>query len=364
MKKYLKMLVVLAVSVSVVFVFSLAGCKPAGTVATETAAPATETAAPASETTTETTGGVITKASKEWVIVDVPKLAPTPYFDRGAQGLKEASEKFGINAYQIGAIDFDSSAQVKIIEDLIAKNVDAILACAIDPNSMVPVLKKAMDSGILTMAYSSPVDESAITWDVRSLDDKEFGEHIWDTLVQFMGDSGEYAVLTGQIDTPDHTMWFNYGTEYAKVKYPNLKLVTERIPTDEKLEVAYSKTIDLLKTYPNLKGFIGLGAGNPPGIAKAIREKGLAGKIAVVGTGLPSMSKEYLKDGSLSIASLWDPKGISIVAAYVAMLTLEGQPVTDGMEVPGFGKIRVDGKVIIPGSYTDFTAENVDDYPF
>ena len=49
----------------------------------------------------------ITTASEKWVIVDVPKLAPTPYFDRGAMGLKEASEKYGIDAYQIGAIDFD-----------------------------------------------------------------------------------------------------------------------------------------------------------------------------------------------------------------------------------------------------------------
>jgi len=306
----------------------------------------------------------ITTASEKWVIVDVPKLAPTPYFDRGAMGLKEASEKYGIDAYQIGAIDFDSSAQVKIVEDLIARGVDAILVCAIDPNSMVPVLKRAADSGILTMAYSSPVNESAITWDVRSLDDKEFGEHLWDTLVQFMGDSGEYAVLTGQINTPDHTMWFNYGIEYAKAKYPNLKLVTERIPTDEKLEVAYATTIDLLKTYPNLKGIIGLGAGNPPGIAKAIRDKGLIGKIAVVGSTLPSMGKEYLKDGSLSIGSLWDPKGVSFVAAYIAMLTLEKKPITDGMEIPGFGKIKLNGKVIIPGSYTDFTKENVDNYLF
>lgn len=372
MKRGLLLTAVTVVSLVLIATLSFAGCK--ATSVTETAAETTVAETSAEEVSTETpaeTSAVeegLAKASKEWVIADVPKLAPTPYFDRGAEGLKLASEKFGIKAYQIGAVDFDPSAQIKIIEDLIAKKVDAILACAIDPNSLVPVLKKAMDSGILTMSYSSPVEESAIRWDVRSLDDKEFGEHLWDTLVQFMGDSGEYAVLTGQIDTPDHTMWFNYGTEYAKTKYPNLKLVTERIPTDEKMDVAYDTTIDLLKTYPNLKGIIGLGAGNPPGIAKALRDKGLKDEVAAVGTGLPSMCAEYLKDGSLDIASLWDPLNISYVAAYIAMLTLEGKEdqIKTGMEIPDYtgGEIKVDGKVIIPGTYIDFTAENVDDYPF
>ena len=308
-------------------------------------------------------GGAAT-SKKVWKIVDVPKLSPSPYFDRGLEGLKAASKDFSIDANQVGAVDFDSAAQVKIIEDLIAKGVDAIMVCAIDPNAMVPVLKKAQQKGILTMAYSSPVEESAIKWDVRSLDDKEFGEHIWDTMVKFMGDSGDYAVLTGQIDTPDHTMWFNYGTAYAKTKYPNLHLVTERIPTGESLQVAHDKTIDLIKTYPNLKGIIGLGAGNPPGTAQALEEKGLSGKIVAVGTGLPTMCAEGLKNGSLKVVSLWDPYNISYVAAYVAKMSLEGKPIVDGMEIPNMGKIRVKGKVIIPGGYTDFTPENYKNYKF
>lgn len=372
MKKRLLLVLATVVSLMLVVTLLFTGCKASSTTKTATETTSAETLAKevSTETQTETSAveEQLMKASKEWVIADVPKLAPTPYFDRGAEGLKLASEKFGIKAYQIGAVDFDPSAQIKIIEDLIAKKVDSILACAIDPNSLVPVLKKAMNSGILTMSYSSPVDESAVKWDVRSLDDKEFGEHLWDTLVQFMGDSGEYAVLTGQIDTPDHTMWFNYGTEYAKNKYPNLKLVTERIPTDEKMEVAYDTTIDLLKTYPSLKGIIGLGAGNPPGIAKALRDKGLKDKVAAVGTGLPSMCADYLKDGSLDIASLWDPLNISYVAAYISLLTLEGKEdqIKTGMEIPDYngGQIKVNGKVIIPGTYLDFTAENVNDFPF
>ncbi len=354
MKKSLLWLVTLMLVVT----FSLVGCKAAPIVVEEEKPAVVEEVEGVVEEPEEV-------AEKEWEIVDVPKLAPTPYFDRGVEGLELASERFGINAYQIGTIDFDPSAQIAIVEDLIARDVDAILVCAIDPDSLIPVLKRAMDAGILTMAYSSPVAEEAITWDIRSLDDEAYGRHIWDLLVEHMGDSGDYAVLTGQIDTPDHTSWFYAGTEYAEKEYPDLNLVTGRIPTDEKLEVAYETTIDLLATYPDLKGVIGLGAGNPPGIAKAIRDKGLIGEIATLGTSLPQMSAEYLKDGSLNVATLWDPLWISYVTAYVAMLELEGKEIHDGMEVPGYDvPLEVDGKIIIPGPWTDYTAENVDEFPF
>ncbi len=228
------------------------------------------------------------------------------------------------------------------------------------------VLQKAMEAKIITMGYDSITDESGITWAAKSVDYKPFAEHIWDNLVQFMGDSGDYAVLTGQIDTPDHTAWFTFGTEYAAKKYPNLKLVTERIPTNEVLENAYNATNNLLDTYPNLKGIVGLGL-NPPGAAKAIRERNLSGKVAVVGTSLPQMSAEYLKDGSMSICTLYDPKWINYCAVYIAKLTLEGKTaeVVDGMQIPGYDfKLMVDGKNIVTVAPLDFTAKNVDEYGF
>lgn len=364
MKKTFLWFLVVAMTVTIVTIFSLTGCSTSA--AQTTAAAETTAAAAAEEEAAETTAAQATdKASKVWEIVDIPKLAPHPYFDRGLEGLKKANTDFGINAYQNGAVDADSVAQVQIVNDLIAKKVDAILACALDPNAFVPVLKRAMEEGILTMSYSSPVEESAITWDVRSLDDKEYAEHMLDKLVEFMGsDSAEYVVLTGQIDTPDHLIWFNYIKEYAAQKYPNLKLVSDvNIPTEEKAEKAYEITLGLVKTYPNLKGVICLGSGGVPGVALANEEKELG--LATLGTGTPQSCARGLKNGSLNLATLWDPANISYVTAWVAYMTLEGKEIKDGMEVPNLGsKIKVDGKIIIPGSYTDFTAENVDQYQF
>ncbi|NLY30422.1 MAG: substrate-binding domain-containing protein, partial [Firmicutes bacterium] len=245
--------------------------------------------------------------------------------------------------------------------------VDAICVAPNDPAALTPVLRRARDRGILVMDWDTPADPSVVEISVHQIDDKVFGEHMWDLLVEAMGtDEGEYAVLTGGLAAANLNTWIDYGLAYAKEKYPNLKLVTERIPTDEKQQEAYRKTLDLLRAYPNLKGIIGVSTPAPIGAAQAVEERGLQDKVAVVGSALPTDSAPYLKTGALDTATLWDPGKLGYLTVYLAVERLEGREIYDGMEVPNVGKITVwdDGRTVIMGPPTDFTAENAHLYDF
>ncbi|MCM8922422.1 MAG: substrate-binding domain-containing protein, partial [Candidatus Thiodiazotropha sp.] len=125
---------------------------------------------------------------------------------------------------------------------------------------------------------------------VHQIDDQEYGQHIWDLLVEQMGDTGDYAIVTGGLSAANLNRWIDASLNYAKKKYPGLNLVTTRVPTDEKQQVAYQKTLDLIKAYPNLKGIIGISTPAPLGAAQAVQEKGMIDSIAVVGTSLPTDS--------------------------------------------------------------------------
>jgi simple sugar transport system substrate-binding protein/rhamnose transport system substrate-binding protein len=130
--------------------------------------------------------------------------------------------------------------------------------------------------------------------------------------------------------------------------------------------MAYQKALDIIKAYPNLKGIIGISTPAPIGAAQAVQEKGLKNKIAVVGTALPTDSRPYLEDGSLRVATLWDPSKLGYLTIYLANEMLKGKKPVDGQNVPNVGKITVwpDGKTVIMGPPTDFTKENAKDYPF
>jgi simple sugar transport system substrate-binding protein len=49
---------------------------------------------------------------------------------------------------------------------------------------------------------------------------------------------------------------------------------------------------------------------------------------------------------------------------WVAKRLLEGGTITDGMEVPGVGKVSLDGDVIKVDAMADITPQNVDSFGF
>jgi simple sugar transport system substrate-binding protein len=289
------------------------------------------------------------ESGEPYEIVTVVKITGIPWFNRLEEGVVKAAEDFGVNAYQQGPADADPAQQAKIIEDLISKGVDAFA--------------KAKDKGIVILTHESP-DQVGNDYDLELIDNVEFGRHHWDKLVEYMGDSGQYAIFVGSLTVPLHNLWADEGLKYAAEKYPNLELVTERIPCGEDQELSKQKTLELIKAYPDLKGIIGFGSLGPPGAAQALKEKGLEDQIAVVGTVIPGHAAPYLKDGSLKHGILWDPADAGYSMTWVAKQLLEGKEITDGMEVPGVGKITLDGNVIKVDAMIDITADNAEDFGF
>ncbi len=361
----LKKIIALAVAFSMLTLVACGGGATTTAAAGETTKAAeTTTAAPAATTTAagETTAA---PAAEEYTVVVMPKLIGIPYFNRSQTGAEQAGKDLGVNVIYNGPSVGDAAQQVTMIEDYITQGVDAICVAPNDAAALTPVLKKAKDAGIVVLDWDTPAEKSVVELSVHQIDDTQFAELYFDQLVELAGtDTGEFAVVTGGLSAANLNGWIDKGAEYAATKYPNLKLVTEKIGTDESADVAYQKTLDLIKTYPDIIGILGYSTPAPLGAAKAIQEKGLQDKIVVVGSALPTDSTPYLTDGSLDAAFLWDPATLGYLTVYLAKALLDGTPVTDGMDVPNVGKIAVSGKDVVMGPPTVFTKDNAADFPF
>jgi simple sugar transport system substrate-binding protein len=210
---------------------------------------------------------------EEYEIAVVVKITGIPWFNRLEEGVNQAAEDLGVNAYQVGPADADPAQQVKMVEDLVSKGVDAIAVVPNDAKALEPVFAKAREKGIVILTHESP-DQVGNDYDLELIDNVKFGQHHWDKLVEFMGDSGQYAIFVGSLTVPLHNLWADEGIKHAEANYPNLELVTERIPCGEDQELAKQKTLELIKAYPDLKGIVGFGSLGPPGAAQALKEKG------------------------------------------------------------------------------------------
>jgi simple sugar transport system substrate-binding protein len=296
-------------------------------------------------------------------IAVVVKITGIPWFNRLEEGVKQAADELEVNAYQVGPADADPAQQVKMVEDLISKGVDAIAVVPNDAKALEPVFQKAKEAGIVVLTHESP-DQVGNDYDLELIDNIKFGQHHWDKLVENMGDSGQYAIFVGSLTVPLHNLWADEGLKYAAEKYPNLELVTERIPCGEDQELAKQKTLELIKAYPDLKGIVGFGSLGPPGAAQALKEKGLEDKIAVVGTVIPGHAAPYLKDGSMDHGILWDPKDAGYGLVWMAKQMLDGKKIENGVEIPGMGTVELDGNVAKVDAMIDITADNAESFGF
>jgi simple sugar transport system substrate-binding protein len=304
-------------------------------------------------------------ADKQYNLATVVKISGINWFNHMESGIKKFAQDTGNNAIQLGPPVTDSAQQNQIVEDLIAKKVDAICVVPFQPPAMEPVLKKAMDNHIVVVAHEASDIQNA-DYDIEAFDNAAFGEHIMENLAQRMNYEGEYAVMVGSLTSKTHNQWADAAIALQRKKYPKMKLAVDKIETNDDQQVSYAKAKELLRSHPNLRGFQGSASTDAPGCGLAVEEAGLQDKVAVVGTGVPSLVKKYLPSGAVRVISFWD----SAVAGYamnkVAVMVLNGQKVTDGMDLglPGYEKIRLTGKVIYGSGWTDCTKDNMDKFDF
>jgi simple sugar transport system substrate-binding protein len=266
----------------------------------------------------------------------------------------------------VNPAEADPAQQVAIVEDQIAKGVDAILVVPDDPGALEQVFAKANKKGILTFTHESVLSKN-ITYDFEAFDNAAFGRHHMDNLAKAMGERGGYVVFVGNLTAVTHNQWVDAEIAYQKEKYPNMKLLRDRLVSNETTQVAYEKTLEAIKTYGDeLKGVIGSSASDPPGAGLAVAEKGLQDQVAVVGTSIGSMAGQGLEDGSIKVVSIWDPQKIGEGAVAVIKAVLDKGKVTDGMSVPGLGKITIKGKVVYGdvSGILDITKENYKSFSF
>lgn len=351
MKKFIALLLVAVMMMSL-----LAGCAPKEEKTEEPVK--TEKTEETNKTEDKNKDKEPEKEGKKFTIAIMPKLVGIPYFTQTGEGAEKAGKELDVEVIYTGPTKADAAEQVKMIEDLINRGVDAIAVAPNDPAAVIPVLQKAKDAGIVVLDWDTPTGSDLVDASVHQIDDKVLGEHLFDKLVEFMGtDKAEYAIVTGGLSAANLNSWIDYGMEYAKEKYPDLKLVTEKIPSDEKQQEAYAKTLDLIKAYPDIKGILGYSTVAPLGVAQAIREKGLQDTISVVGTAVKEDSQDFLQDGALDVGVLWDPAKLGYLTIGVAKALLEGKTLENNMEIEGFGTIELkeDGKTIIMGPPDDYT---------
>lgn len=307
-------------------------------------------------------------ASDGYTIATVVKIDGIAWFDRMRDGVKKFGDDTGNDVWLVGPAKADAAEQVGLIEDLIAQGVDAICVVPFDVEAVEPVLKKAMEAGIVVIAHEASSIQNA-DYDIEAFDNVAYGAHLMDNLAKSMNYEGEYATFVGSLTSLSHNEWIDGGHAQQLAEYPNMVLVSEKNETYDDQNKAYEKMKEVIVAYPNLAGIQSCAMATSPGVGLAIQEAGLQDKISTAGTSLASVCEPYLMDGSLDMIGYWDPADAGYVMNQIAIEVLEGRKIANGSDlgIKGYDDIIVSpdkANLLYGAAWVDVTLDNMEAHIF
>jgi ribose transport system substrate-binding protein len=213
----------------------------------------------------------------------------------GQQGFHAAGKSLGVKTEFLGPVEYDAVAQLKILEELIARKPAGIMIFPADDRSLNEPLMRAMKADIPVVVVNHDVDDPAARYGFVGPNNREVGRTGGKIAARLLNGKGKVAFMT--TTNPAH------GTRVAGYKdilsqYPDIKITAE---VDEKSDPAYGLIVgtQLIQSQPDLDMIIGIDATAGAATARALKETGRAGQIKVVAMDRDDDMLPYVKDGTI-----------------------------------------------------------------
>jgi ABC-type sugar transport system substrate-binding protein len=295
----------------------------------------------------------------------LPKSKGNQYFVTCEKGARLAAADLGAELLFDGPTNTDPAKQNEIVENWISLGVDVIAAACENKDGISTALKKAQQAGIKVVTYDADAQPDARAFFVNQATAEGIGDQLMDTAATLTGGEGEFAIITATLTAANTNEWIKYIKIRQASKYPNMKLVDIK-PSDDQKDKAQQETTNLLSAYPNLKAVIAVCSPGVPGAAEAVKQAGKTGTVKVLGLGLPSENKAYVKEGVTQAVILWKVEDLGYLTVQVAAAVAQGKLQAGDTEFDAgkLGKLEIKGDNVLLGKPFVFTKENIDQFDF
>jgi ribose transport system substrate-binding protein len=177
-------------------------------------------------------------------------------FDLSKRGAEDAGKQLGFEVTWDGPVKSDAAEQVRVMEDVLARQVDAIAVSCNDPATLAPVIDKAVEKGVIVITWDADAPDSKriFNYGVDQYNNGWKGGHM---LAGFMEEKGTCGYLTGVPGA------FNLeerirGFKDAIAQYPDIEIVASDACMDD-INKAVEQTEARLRAMPDLGGYFFIG---------------------------------------------------------------------------------------------------------
>lgn len=304
-------------------------------------------------------------AGQRITVALMPKSKGNAYFLSCKQGAEAAAKELGVDLIFDGPVNPDPAKQNEIIENWITLGVDVIAAACENRDGISTALRKARAKGIRVVTFDSDAAPDAREFFVNQATPEGIGEALMDEAAKQMGERGEFAIITASLTAANMNEWQKHIEARRSSRYPGLKMVALR-PCDDLKDKAQAEATTLLSAHPSLKLIMAICSPAVPGAAEAVKQAGKAGQVKVIGLGLPSENRRYVKEGVTQGVILWKTTDLGYLTVHVARSLVDGKLQAGATRYEGgrLGPIEVQGDNLILGKPFTFTKDNIDQFDF
>lgn len=228
-----------------------------------------------------------------------------PYWVDVADGVNAAAEEFGATVTETGPIgEVNIDKQISAIETAIASKVDGILTMALNPEAFTPVINRAEEAGIpvALIDTDAPVSNRTV---YAGTSNKAAGFEAGKALAEATGGKADIGIVTGAIDADNLNLRID-GFKEAIAGYPEMKIIDIQ-PGNSDLLQATEKAQSMLQAHPEINAFFGVSAECAIAQGKIVEEKGLKGKVTIVGFDGLDETLDYIRSGTVYATTVQKP---------------------------------------------------------
>jgi ribose transport system substrate-binding protein len=230
----------------------------------------------------------------------------------------------------------DRAGQIRVVEDMITRHVDAIVLAPLDATALVPVATEARGEHIPVVVF-----DSGMTWDglvsFVATDNAAGGALAAERVATLLGDHGRVMVMRYQ-EGSDSTAQRERGfLEAMRAHHPNIEIVSDNQYGGATTETAYATAEALLVRFTDVDAAFTPNESTTFGMLRALRDASRAGasapatgtghRVRLVGFDANEAMVAALRAGDIDGLVLQNPERMGELAVRTAVANLRGEHV-------------------------------------
>ena len=270
------------------------------------------------------------KSAKEkapYTIAVIPKGTVHEFWKSVHAGAIQASRETGTKIIWKGPIrEDDREEQIQLIEEFVGSDIDAIVLAPLDNRALLMPVREAKNRGIPTVIIDSDLEGDAQISFVAT-DNYLGGVMAAHRIADILKGSGKVIIIRYLEGSASNTNRENGFRDTLRDKYPAIQILSDNQYVGPTVETAYRGSENLLNRFPEVDAIF---TPNEPltfGCLRALEERGLAGKVYLVGFDVSAKLIEGLRNKTIHGLVLQDPFKMGYLGVMTSVQYLDGKDV-------------------------------------